>query len=152
MNDYIDSQGFRANVGIVLMRDGGELFLGGRRDGRGWQFPQGGINFGETPEQAMLVHTTNARTEGNKVILDGEFKLENGIRVLETDGVVLENMTARNYLSNGFFFTGSDYYRGSYLTAYRNGEYGRYAFDAYHGQWDNSLGWGSPDAGIYIGE
>ena len=43
MSDYIDSQGFRANVGIVLMRDGGELFLGGRRDGRGWQFPQGGV-------------------------------------------------------------------------------------------------------------
>ena len=26
MTDYIDQQGFRANVGIVLMRDGGELF------------------------------------------------------------------------------------------------------------------------------
>ncbi len=88
----------------------------------------------------------------NAVILDGGFTLENGIRVLETDGVVVENMTARNYTSNGFFWTGSDYYRGSYLTAYRNGDYGIYAFDAYHGQFDNSLGSGSPDAGFYIGE
>jgi hypothetical protein len=88
----------------------------------------------------------------NTVILDGGFKLENGIRVLDTDGVVVENMTARNYLSNGFYWTGSDRYRGSYLTAYRNGDYGIYAFDAYHGQFDHDLGWGSPDAGFYIGE
>lgn len=53
MSDYIDSQGFRANVGIVLMRDGGELFLGGRRDGRGWQFPQGGVLRHERPEDAL---------------------------------------------------------------------------------------------------
>jgi putative (di)nucleoside polyphosphate hydrolase len=53
MSDYIDSQGFRANVGIVLMRDGGELFLGGRRDGRGWQFPQGGVLRNEQPEDAL---------------------------------------------------------------------------------------------------
>jgi putative (di)nucleoside polyphosphate hydrolase len=53
MSDYIDSQGFRANVGIVLMRDGGELFLGGRRDGRGWQFPQGGVRRNEHPDEAL---------------------------------------------------------------------------------------------------
>lgn len=53
MSDYIDSQGFRANVGIVLMRDGGQLFLGGRRDGRGWQFPQGGVQRNERPEDAL---------------------------------------------------------------------------------------------------
>lgn len=53
MNDYIDSQGFRANVGIVLMRGDGELFLGGRCDGRGWQFPQGGVLRNEHPEDAL---------------------------------------------------------------------------------------------------
>ena len=80
----------------------------------------------------------------NKVILDGQFKLENGIRILSTDGVVVENMTARNYLSNGFYWTGSDRYRGSYLTAYRNGDYGIYAFDAYHGQARPLLRWREP--------
>jgi putative (di)nucleoside polyphosphate hydrolase len=53
VTDYIDSQGFRANVGIVLMRDSGELFLGGRRDGRGWQFPQGGVRRNERPDDAL---------------------------------------------------------------------------------------------------
>ncbi len=53
-NDYIDRDGFRANVGIVLMRDSGELFLGGRVGGRGWQFPQGGVNRGEPVEEALF--------------------------------------------------------------------------------------------------
>ncbi len=88
----------------------------------------------------------------NTVILDGQFKLENGVRILEANGVVVENMTARNFTSNGFYWTGVEGYRGSYLTAYRNGDYGIYAFDAVNGQLDNSLGSGSPDAGFYIGE
>ncbi|MGH8258512.1 MAG: RNA pyrophosphohydrolase, partial [Steroidobacteraceae bacterium] len=50
----IDSEGFRANVGIVLMRGGGEVFLGRRTGGRGWQFPQGGVREGESFEQAMF--------------------------------------------------------------------------------------------------
>lgn len=54
MKDLIDSEGFRANVGIVLMRAGGEVFLGRRSSGgRGWQFPQGGMAEGEGPEQAL---------------------------------------------------------------------------------------------------
>lgn len=52
-NDYIDSQGFRANVGIVLIRDDGRVFLGGRAGARGWQFPQGGILRGERAEAAL---------------------------------------------------------------------------------------------------
>lgn len=52
--DVIDSDGFRANVGIVLMRTGGEVFLGRRTGGRGWQFPQGGMRVGESLEQAVF--------------------------------------------------------------------------------------------------
>jgi len=51
--DYIDKDGFRANVGIVLTRGSGEVFLGGRVGGRGWQFPQGGVNRGERVEDAL---------------------------------------------------------------------------------------------------
>jgi putative (di)nucleoside polyphosphate hydrolase len=54
MADFIDAQGFRANVGIVLIRDGGEVFLGSRSDGRGWQFPQGGVQREESPEEALF--------------------------------------------------------------------------------------------------
>ena len=53
MSDVIDAQGFRANVGIVLIRDGGDVFLGGRSDGRGWQFPQGGVRQQESAEEAL---------------------------------------------------------------------------------------------------
>ena len=53
MTDLIDPQGFRANVGIILIRDSGDVFLGGRKDGRGWQFPQGGVRRDESAEQAL---------------------------------------------------------------------------------------------------
>src|SRR5579872_5536672 len=54
VRDVIDSDGFRANVGIILMNDAGEVFLGRRTGGRGWQFPQGGVRRGETLEQALF--------------------------------------------------------------------------------------------------
>jgi putative (di)nucleoside polyphosphate hydrolase len=53
MTDFIDAEGFRANVGIVLMRDDRQVLLGGRTGGRGWQFPQGGVQRNESPEQAL---------------------------------------------------------------------------------------------------
>ena len=50
----IDSDGFRANVGIVLANDRGQVLWARRVGGRdAWQFPQGGINPGESPEQAL---------------------------------------------------------------------------------------------------
>jgi len=52
--DDIDKDGFRANVGIILTRDRGAVFLGGRVGGRGWQFPQGGVNRGERVEDALF--------------------------------------------------------------------------------------------------
>lgn len=54
MTDFIDAEGFRANVGIVLIRDDRQVFLGGRTGGRGWQFPQGGVLRNESPEQALF--------------------------------------------------------------------------------------------------
>jgi hypothetical protein len=105
--------------------------------------------------EAVTVETDDIVIRGldrNDVILDGEFELDNGIRVLEADGVVAENMTARNYTTNGFYWTGVERYRGSYLTAYNNGDYGVYAFDSVTGLFEHSYGGGSPDAGFYIGQ
>ncbi len=53
-SDDIDSDGFRANVGIILSNDDGKLLLAGRVGNSGWQFPQGGLLVGETPEEAMF--------------------------------------------------------------------------------------------------
>ena len=50
----IDRQGFRPNVGIVIASEEGRVLWGRRVGGHdSWQFPQGGIHGGETPEQAM---------------------------------------------------------------------------------------------------
>ena len=91
-------------------------------------------------------------TDRAGVVLDGQFELDNGVRVLGAKGVVVENMTTQNYTNNGVFFTGSEGYRASYITAIRNGDYGIYAFDSINGQIDNSYASGSPDAGFYVGQ
>ncbi|MEM9254346.1 MAG: RNA pyrophosphohydrolase [Pseudomonadota bacterium] len=50
----IDADGFRPNVGIMLANDRGQLLWARRVGGRdAWQFPQGGIQVGESPEQAL---------------------------------------------------------------------------------------------------
>lgn len=49
----IDSKGYRKNVGIIVCNCSGQL-LWCRRYGRdAWQFPQGGLEPDETPEQAL---------------------------------------------------------------------------------------------------
>lgn len=54
MTGIIDEKGFRLNVGIVLLGPGGRVFWGRRVGNRdAWQFPQGGMMPGETPEQTL---------------------------------------------------------------------------------------------------
>ncbi|MDA3979374.1 RNA pyrophosphohydrolase [Gallibacterium sp. AGMB14963] len=49
----IDFDGYRPNVGIVICNQKGQVFWAKRYNQNSWQFPQGGINPRETPEQAM---------------------------------------------------------------------------------------------------
>ena len=49
----IDPDGYRPNVGIILMRSDGSVFWARRISRDGWQFPQGGMNTDETPIEAM---------------------------------------------------------------------------------------------------
>lgn len=103
--------------------------------------------------EAVTVKTANITIRGrdrNRVILDGQFKLDDGFEVL-ANNVVLENMTARHYSDNGFYWKGVSGYRGSYLTAYTNGDYGIYAYNSTNGQFDHDLAAGQPDSGFYIG-
>ncbi len=111
-------------------------------------------------DRGVYKETVNVTTPGltirgvdrNEVVLDGEFERSNGVEVLFADGVVVENMTAMNYKINGFFWTGVRGYRGSYLTAVNNGDYGIYSFDSGDGLFEHSYGTGSPDAAFYIGQ
>jgi putative (di)nucleoside polyphosphate hydrolase len=50
----LDKEGFRPNVGIVLLNQRNQVFWGKRIRSHSWQFPQGGIKYGESPEQAMF--------------------------------------------------------------------------------------------------
>lgn len=49
----IDFDGYRPNVGIVICNRKGQVLWAKRYGQNSWQFPQGGMNENETPEQAM---------------------------------------------------------------------------------------------------
>ncbi|MGL5859006.1 MAG: right-handed parallel beta-helix repeat-containing protein [Angustibacter sp.] len=115
--------------------------------------------------------------ERNRTVLDGRFQLRTGILVT-APGVAVENMTVTGYRLNGLLFTGvtdsggagqasrgDDYltfdttrfpmldgYRATSVTAYNNGLYGIYAFDAKNGLIERTYTSGHPDSGIYVGQ
>jgi putative (di)nucleoside polyphosphate hydrolase len=45
--------GYRPNVGMILLNDVNQVFWARRAGQQGWQFPQGGMRRDETPEQAL---------------------------------------------------------------------------------------------------
>jgi putative (di)nucleoside polyphosphate hydrolase len=49
----VDRDGYRPNVGIIITNAKNQVFWGKRIRQNSWQFPQGGIQHGESPEQAM---------------------------------------------------------------------------------------------------
>ena len=49
----IDSEGFRANVGIIIINDRKQVLWARRQGSDAWQFPQGGIKKNESAEMAM---------------------------------------------------------------------------------------------------
>ncbi|MBA5606582.1 RNA pyrophosphohydrolase [Duganella sp. FT3S] len=67
----LDREGFRPNVGIILLNAHNEVWWGKRVREHSWQFPQGGIKYGETPEQAMyreLEEEIGLRQEHVKIV------------------------------------------------------------------------------------
>ena len=67
----LDKEGYRPNVGIILLNDSNKVFWGKRAKQHSWQFPQGGIKHGETPEQAMyreLYEEVGLQTEHVRIV------------------------------------------------------------------------------------
>ncbi|MCK5639960.1 MAG: RNA pyrophosphohydrolase [Gammaproteobacteria bacterium] len=67
----IDSDGYRANVGIILSNQDGQVLWARRIGQDAWQFPQGGIRHDETPEEALyreLEEEIGLRAENVEVI------------------------------------------------------------------------------------
>lgn len=53
-DNIFDGQGFRYNVGIIILNAQNQVFWGRRCGQDAWQFPQGGMQGGESSEQAMF--------------------------------------------------------------------------------------------------
>lgn len=69
--NMLDREGYRPNVGIILLNSNNEVWWGKRIREQSWQFPQGGIKHGETPEQAMyreLREETGLRREHVEIV------------------------------------------------------------------------------------
>jgi putative (di)nucleoside polyphosphate hydrolase len=67
----IDSDGFRPNVAIVIMKGDRRVLWAHRASQDGWQFPQGGMRSDETPIEAMyreLREETGLRREHVRVL------------------------------------------------------------------------------------
>ena len=67
----IDKSGFRLGVGIIIVNKNQQVFWAKRIGQNAWQFPQGGMNANETPEQAMyreLHEETGLRQQDVKLL------------------------------------------------------------------------------------
>ena len=49
----MNNKSYRKGVGIIIVNSDLQFFLGKRIGADAWQFPQGGIDEGETPEEAL---------------------------------------------------------------------------------------------------
>ena len=114
---------------------------GGMVVDRARRLPRGGRRHDAVPD--------DPRRDRNRTILDGGFKLaerDPGDRGRRRDR--REPDRRATSLLNGFHWTSVFGYRGSYLTAYNNGDYGIYAFDSQYGQFDHSYAGGHARLGL----
>lgn len=106
---------YRSNAGIVVFRSDGKVLLCERNDcddsGKNWQFPQGGIDKGETPLQAAL---RELREETSVTSVEYAGVLSEPVRYDFPDEVKQKN-AARGIFNDGqeqfwhlFYFTGQD--------------------------------------------
>ncbi|MFV0318784.1 MAG: nitrous oxide reductase family maturation protein NosD [Microbacterium sp.] len=133
---------------------------------------------GTYPEQ-VLIEKNDVTVRGrdrNTVVIDGEGMRPYGV-VAVADGVSVENLTVTQATLYGVLVTGlhdesGPIARGArgyttldvedfppvqrfaidHVTAYNNGLYGLYAFNAQHGTITDSYASGSADSGIYVGQ
>ena len=87
----------------------------------------------------------------NAVVLDGADRRKDAILV-HADGVSILNLSAHNFLRNGFYWEGADRFRASHLTVWNVREYGIYVEDGEHGVVDNTYVSGAARAAYYVGE
>ena len=52
-----NTENYRPNVAIIILNKEGQILWCKRKDGNGWQFPQGGLDKGESPLEAVYRET-----------------------------------------------------------------------------------------------
>jgi len=84
---------------------------------------------------------------------------QNGIEAVDVNGLVIRNLWARNYESNGFFIHAAtqagqecDGYKMENLLASGNRSYGLFAKGCLGGKMLKSTGWRHGDSAFYVGE
>ena len=87
-----------------------------------------------------------------KVLLRARGNMQNGIFVNDADEVTVDGFMARDYKSNGFFFTNLNGYTMNHLIARQTGVYGLYAFNTIGGRMLNSEAYYVNDGAFYIGQ
>ncbi len=105
------------------------------------------------------------KKDRKKTILEGKNAkgelgaAQNGIEAVDVDGLVMKNMWARNYQSNGFFVHADvksgqrcDGYTMDNLLASDNRSYGLFAKGCLGGKMVNSAGYHQGDSAFYVGE
>ena len=89
----IDKDGFRPNVGIILANSHGQVLWAKRLGWDAWQFPQGGIDAHETPEQALFRELKEEIGYGaNKLTFLKTITLAPGYQSSETHIVLAEDL------------------------------------------------------------
>ncbi|HEX8754223.1 MAG TPA: right-handed parallel beta-helix repeat-containing protein [Solirubrobacterales bacterium] len=127
--------------------------------------------------EGVLVDGTERRKDFNDLTIEGTKKdrrktilegknakgelgaAQNGIEAVSVDGIVLKNMWARNYQSNGFFVHAAreegqhcDGYTMDNLLASANRSYGLFAKNCLGGKMIDSAGYHQGDSAFYVGE
>jgi hypothetical protein len=87
----------------------------------------------------------------NAVVFDGADRRDNAI-IVHADGVALRNLSAHNFLENGFYWDGVRGFSGSYLTVWNVLGYGIYAERSTDGLIERDYVSGAADAAYYVGE
>jgi hypothetical protein len=126
-----------------------------------------------TYHEAVMITTPHLHVRGmdrNKVVLDGQHMAGNGIEVVKTDDVTIENLTVHDFDrptldgegGNEIWWNGGDGsgmiglhgWSGSYLTTYDTGllgGYGLFISNSMSGSLDQVYASGFNDSGLYLG-
>jgi hypothetical protein len=113
------------------------------------------LDRGSYPGGVVVPHSKRGLTirgvDRNAVVFDGADRRDNAI-VVHADGVALRNLSARNFLKNGFYWNGVQGFSGSYLTVWNVLGYGIYAEGSTDGLIERDYVSGAADAAYYVGE